>query len=499
MDTINNLILGFGVTFQPAVVMFCFFGVLMGMFIGVLPGIGPLAAISLLLPITYHIEPTAAIVMLAGVYYGAEYGGSTASILLNIPGTTANAVTCLDGYPMAMQGRAGIALFMTTVASLVGGIVGIASLILFAPTIVEIGLKFGAAEYCALMVFGMVAATSVSVGSPVKANAMVVFGVMLSTIGADLNSGVIRFDFGFIQMMDGVSLVVLAMGLFGLAEVIKNISSDRKSTLNEKVTFRSMMPTREDMKMSAKPIARGSAIGTLLGTLPGTGAAVAAFVSYAVEKKLARDPSRFGKGAIEGISAPEAANNAGAQSAFIPTLTLGIPGSATMAVMMGALIIHGIQPGPMMLTEQPELFWGLIASFFIGNIILVFLNIPLIQLWVSMLNIPAKFLYPSILVVILIGVYSVHNSTFDVFLVAIAGTLGYLMYILRFEGAPLLLGFVLGPMLEQNFRRAMLLSRGELDIFIERPISLGLISLTALILILSAVGSIVAARRRRRG
>uniref|UniRef100_UPI0040474CC4 tripartite tricarboxylate transporter permease n=1 Tax=Orrella sp. TaxID=1921583 RepID=UPI0040474CC4 len=489
METLDSLYIGLQAALQPNILLYCFIGVFLGTFIGVLPGIGPLAAISLLLPITYHIEPTAAIVMLAGVYYGAEYGGSTASILLNLPGTAANAVTCLDGHPMAKQGRAGVALFMTTIASLCGGMIGVFALILFSPSIVEIGLKFGPAEYFALMILGLISASTLASGSPAKGMAMVVFGLLLGTIGTDINSGVPRFDFGISEMMDGISLVGLAMGLFGISEIVNSITIKRDAKITEKITMRSMMPTKQDVKDSIKPMLRGSGIGGFFGALPGTGAAIASFISYAVEKKVAKDPSRFGKGAIEGITAPESANNAAAQTAFIPTLTLGIPGSATMAIMLGALIIHGIQPGPMLMAEQPTLFWGLIVSFFIGNIFLVILNIPLIGMWVSLLNIPYRILYPAILVFIMMGVYSVHNSTFDLYMVAIIGVIGYAMTLLRFEAAPLLLGFILGPLMEENLRRALLLSRGDMSTFIDRPISMWLLIISGLILAWSFYGS----------
>lgn len=489
METLDSLYIGLQAALQPNILLYCFIGVFLGTFIGVLPGIGPLAAISLLLPITYHIEPTASIVMLAGVYYGAEYGGSTASILLNLPGTAANAVTCLDGHPMAKQGRAGVALFMTTIASLVGGMLGVFALILFSPSIVEIGLKFGPAEYFALMVLGLIAASTLASGSPAKGMAMVVFGLLLGTIGTDINSGVPRFDFGIVELMDGISLVGLAMGLFGIAEIVNSITIKRDGKITENITMRTMLPTKKDFKDSYKPMLRGSGIGGFFGALPGTGPSIAAFISYAVEKRIAKDPSRFGKGAIEGISAPESANNAAAQTAFIPTLTLGIPGSATMALMLGALIIHGIQPGPMLMSEQPDLFWGLIVSFFIGNIFLVILNIPLIGIWVSLLNIPYRILYPAILVFIMMGVYSVNNSTFDLYVVAFIGIIGYAMMVLRFEAAPLLLGFILGPLMEENLRRALLLSRGDMATFVDRPISMWLLIISGLILSWSFYGA----------
>lgn len=497
MDIFSGLLLGLQSAMHPTVLLYCFFGVFLGTFVGVLPGIGPLAAISLLLPITYHIDPTSAIVMLAGVYYGAEYGGSTASILLNLPGTAANAVTCLDGHPMAAQGRAGVALFMTTIASLFGGIFGVAAMVMFSPAIVDLGLKFGPAEYFSLMVLGLIAASTLASGSPAKGMAMVVLGLLLGTVGTDINSGIPRFDFDIPEMQDGISLVALAMGLFGISEIVNSISIKRDQKITQKITMRSMMPTKKDVKDSSMPIVRGSVIGGFFGALPGTGAAIASFISYAVEKKTAKDPSRFGKGAIEGITAPEAANNAAAQCAFIPTMTLGIPGSATMAIMLGALIIHGIQPGPMLMAEQPALFWGLIVSFLIGNVLLLVLNIPLIGLWVSILNIPYRLLYPAILIFIMMGVYSVHNSVFDVYLVAIVGVIGYILSLLRFEAAPLLLGFVLGPLMEENLRRALLLSRGDMATFIDRPISMWLL-IVALAIIAWSVFNVFRAQLRRR-
>jgi TctA family transporter len=428
------------------------------------------------LPITYHIPPTAAIVMLAGVYYGAQYGGSTASILLNLPGTPSSAVACLDGYPMAKQGRAGVALFMTTIASFVGSMLGILALILFSPAIANIGLEFGAAEYFAMMLVGLIAASTLATGSPAKGLAMVVLGLLIGTIGTDINSGVSRFNFDIPSLMDGINLVALAMGVFGIAEVMSSINVSRENEVKEKITMRTMMPTRQDVRESILPMLRGTGIGSFFGALPGTGASIASFMAYAVEKKVATDPSRFGKGAIEGITAPEAANNAASQTAFVPTLSLGIPGDAVMALMLGALIIHGIQPGPLLMSQQPELFWGLIVSFGIGNIMLMVLNLPMIGLWVAILRIPYSVLYPAILVFISLGVYSVNNNTFDILIVAVIGVLGYAMAVLKFDAAPLLLGFVLGPLMEENLRRALLLSRGDLGTFLDRPISAGILA-----------------------
>jgi putative tricarboxylic transport membrane protein len=476
MDILNGLLLGLETALQPTTLLYCFIGVFLGTLIGVLPGIGALAAISLLLPITYHIPPTAAIVMLAGVYYGAQYGGSTASILLNLPGTPSSAVACLDGYPMAKQGRAGVALFMTTIASFVGSMLGILALILFSPSIAEIGLEFGAAEYFAMMLVGLIAASTLATGSPAKGLSMVVLGLLIGTIGTDINSGVSRFNFDIPSLMDGINLVALAMGVFGVSEVMSSINVSRENEVKEKITMRTMMPTRKDVRESIMPMLRGTGIGSFFGALPGTGASIAAFMAYAVEKKVATDPSRFGKGAIEGITAPEAANNAASQTAFVPTLSLGIPGDAVMALMLGALIIHGIQPGPLLMTQQPELFWGLIVSFGIGNIMLMVLNLPMIGLWVAILRIPYNLLYPAILVFISLGVYSVNNNTFDILIVAVIGVLGYAMALLKFDAAPLLLGFVLGPLMEENLRRALLLSRGDLGTFFDRPISAGILA-----------------------
>jgi putative tricarboxylic transport membrane protein len=497
MDIANGLMLGLQSALQPVTLLYCFIGVFLGTLIGVLPGIGALATISLLLPITYHIPPTAAIVMLAGVYYGAQYGGSTASILLNLPGTPSSAVACLDGYPMAKQGRAGVALFMTTIASFVGSMLGILMLVLFAPGIAELGLKFGPAEYFSMMLLGLIAASTLASGSPAKGLSMVVLGLLLGTVGTDVNSGVARFDFGIPELMDGINLVALAMGIFGIAEVISSINQAREGEVKEKISLRTMLPTKDDTRRSIMPMLRGTGIGSFFGALPGTGASIASFMSYAVEKKVAKDPSRFGNGAVEGITAPEAANNAAAQTAFVPTLSLGIPGDAVMALMLGALIIHGIQPGPLLMTQQPDLFWGLIVSFGIGNIMLMVLNLPLIGIWVAILRIPYNVLYPAILVFISLGVYSVNNNTFDVYVVAIIGLIGYAMAVLKFEAAPLLLGFVLGPLMEENLRRSLLLSRGDMMTFLERPISAGFLAVCAALLLWSIWGSLKAQMRER--
>lgn len=482
MELFDNLLMGLQVASDRTILWYCFFGVFLGTAVGVLPGIGALAAISLLLPMTYHMSPTAAIVMLAGVYYGAQYGGSTASILMNLPGGPASAVTCLDGYPMAKNGKAGIALFITTIASLFGAMFGLILLVLFSPAIAEVGLKFGPAELFSMMVMGLVAASSMGSGSPIKGLAMVVMGVLLGMVGTDVNSGAARYTMDIPELMDGINLVALAMGLFGVAEVVRGIHGQDGTQKVTKVTLRSMIPAKKEMNQSYPAMFRGSVLGSALGALPGVGPSIAAFMAYAVEKKVAKNPQDFGHGAVQGISAPESANNAAAQTAFVPSLSLGIPGDAVMAIMLGALIIHGIQPGPMLINEQPEMFWGLVVSFAIGNIMLVLLNIPTIGIWVSLLRIPFTWLYPAILVFVALGVYSVNNNNFDIYMVAILGVLGYMFMLLRFEAAPLLLGYILGPMVEENMRRSLLLSRGDPSIFFDRPISATLLAITAAML-----------------
>jgi len=490
MELLDYFIIGMESALSLSNLWYCFLGVLLGTLVGVLPGIGALATIALLLPVTFHLDPTNAIVMLAGVYYGSTYGGSTASILLNLPGTPSSAVACLDGYPMAQNGRAGVALFMTTIASFFGATVGIIILMLFSPVIAEVALKFGAPEYFSMMLLGLVAASTISSGAPIKGIAMVVLGVLIGVIGTDVNSGMARFSFGFPELTDGISLVAIAMGLFGIAEVIASVNRIRRGQVDRKsITFRSMIPTRDDWRRSWMPMTRGSAIGSFFGALPGTGGTIASFMSYAVEKRLAKDPSRFGKGAVEGITGPESSNNACDQTAFIPTLTLGIPGTVSMALMLGALMIHGITPGPQLMTEKPDLFWGLIMSFWIGNIMLLVLNIPLIGVWVRLLAVPYHMLYPAVMVLVCIGVFSINNSTFDVWVVAVFGAMGYAMRLLDFPPAPLLLGYVLGPLMEENVRRALLISRGEFMVFLERPISATFIGITVALLVWALVAS----------
>lgn len=483
MELFDNIILGLGTALAWNNLLWCIIGVVLGTLIGVIPGVGTLATMSLLFPITYVLEPTAALIMLAGIWYGSTYGGSTASILLNLPGTPANAVTCLDGFPMAKQGRAGVALLMTTVASFYGASIGILMMMLFSPLVAEVSFKFGPAEYFSMMVLGLVAASVVSSGSAIKGIAMVVAGVLLGLVGTDVNSGVARFDLGFPELQDGVQIVALAMGLFGVTEIIASINHVKAADRKIDVSMKAMLPTRDEVKRSWAPMARGSGLGSFFGILPGVGPTVAAFMAYAVEKRSSKTPERFGKGAIEGIMGPEASNSATDMASFIPTMTLGIPGSVTMALILGALIIHGIQPGPQMLTEQPAMFWGLVMSFWIGNIILVILNVPMIGLWVRVLTIPYHILYPAIVMFICIGTYAVNNNVFDVYAVLVFGIVGYVLRVLNFEAAPLLLGYVLGPMLEENFRRAMLLSRGNAATFFDRPISMWVLILTASLLV----------------
>lgn len=494
----TNLAIGATVAFTGQNLIYCFIGVSLGMFVGVMPGIGALAAISLLLPVTFGLDATTAIVMLAGVFYGSTYGGSVASILLNLPGTPSSAVACLDGYPMARQGRAGVALLMTTVASFVGASIGILMMMLFSPLIVDIAMRFWPTEYFSMMLFGLVAAASVATGSVLKGLAMVLLGIFLGTVGWDQETGVPRYTFGFLGLAEGISLVVIAMGLFGVSEVIasvRNMSGQR--TQNAAISLRALIPTRADWLASINPIFRGSVTGSALGALPAVGGAIAAFIAYAVEKRIARDPSRFGHGAIEGVTAPEAANNAADQTAFIPTLTLGVPGNVVMALMLGALMIHGVAPGPQLVAQNPQLFWGLVVSFWVGNLMLLILNIPLIGLWVRLLTVPYGVLYPAILTFVMLGVYSLRNSVFDVVLVMGFGVFGYGMRILGFHPAPLLLGFVLGPLIEQNLRRALILSRGEFGVFVERPISAAFLALSAVLIAVLALSALRQTLRRR--
>lgn len=485
---IDNLILGAATAFSLNNLFYAFVGVFFGNLIGVLPGIGALAAISMLLPITYGLDPTGALMMLAGLYYGTSFGGATTSILLNLPGTATHAVVCVDGHPMAKQGRAGSAIFMAMFASFIGVCVGILLMMFFSPMLTNVAFLFGPTEYFALMFMGLLAASTMSSGSPLKGIASVILGLIFGVVGTDVNSGVPRFDFGIIELQDGVSLVALAMGLFGIADVLANAGRLGEGTIlsKSKVKSKSIRPAKGEAKQSMPAIGRGSILGSFFGILPGTGGTIASFLSYALEKKISKTPERFGKGAIEGVAGPEAANSSAAITAFIPTLTLGIPGDAVMALMLGALMIHNITPGPQMMVEHPSLFWGLLVSFWVGNLLLLALNIPLIGMWVKLLSVPYRLIYPTVLFLICIGVYSGNNNLFDVAIVLVFGVFGYFASSLGFQSAPLLLGFVLGPMLEENFRRALLLSRGDMMVFMTRPISGVCMAITFLMLALIA-------------
>lgn len=489
---------GFATVLQPTNFLFCFLGVFAGTLIGVLPGIGALAAISILLPITFYMDPTPAIIMLAGIFYGAQYGGSTASILMNLPGTAANAVTCLDGYPLSKSGKAGVALFVTTITSFIGGSFAILVLMFLAPVLARFALSFGAAEYFAVMFFALVAGSTMASGSIYKGLAMVVLGVLLGTVGMDMQTAYPRFQFGLRELSDGINLVAVAMGLFGISEILVNLARTSGMPFTvQAVKLSSLFPSWAEIRAAMMPSLRGAGTGTACGILPGSGPTIASFIAYSLEKRVSKTPEKFGKGAIEGIAAPESANNASVQSAFIPMLSLGIPGDATTAILLGALMIHGIAPGPSLVTAQSELFWGLIASFWIGNILLLILNIPLIGVWVSILRIPYRILYPSMLFFICLGVFSIRNSVFDVYVAVGFGILGVVMFLLRFPAAPLLLGFILGPLVEENLRNALLISRGRPDILFGSWISIGFLAASAAIVLVSVLGPLVARRARR--
>lgn len=494
MDAFEHLILGFGVALTPLNLLYCFAGTFLGTLIGVLPGIGPLATIAMLLPITFNLEPTGALIMLAGIYYGAQYGGSTTAILVNLPGEAASVVTCLDGHQMARQGRAGAALGIAALGSFFAGCVGTLVIGLFAPALAEIALRFGPAEYFSLMVLGLVAAVVLAHGSPLQAVAMVVLGLLLGLVGTDVNTGAVRFTLGLPQLSDGIDFVVVAMGLFGFAEIVSNLG--KRASDRELVAARisNVLPSREDLQAAWRPILRGTALGSALGILPGGGALLSSFASYTLEKKIARDPSRFGNGAIEGVAGPESANNAGAQTSFIPMLTLGIPSNAVMALMIGALMIHGIAPGPQVMTSEPRLFWGLIASMWLGNLFLLVLNLPLIGIWIRLLSVPYRLLFPAILLFGCIGIFSVRSSMFDLLAAAVFGLFGFIFIKLRCEPTPLLLGFILGPLMEEYLRRAMLLSRGDPLIFLSRPLSLMMLMVAAALLLLTVAPNV---RRKR--
>jgi len=494
MELFHNLIFGFGVALSLQNVLYCFIGVMVGTLVGVLPGIGPMATVAMLLPLTYNIPPTGSMIMLAGIYYGAMYGGSTTSILVNLPGETASVITCIDGYQMARQGRAGVALAISAIGSFFAGTVCTLIVALFGPPLANMALKFGSPEYFSLMLMGLVTAAVLAQGDMLKSLAMVVLGLLLGIVGSDVDSGVKRFCFGYFELADGIGFVIIAVGIFAVGEIISNLSDPE-----ERVVFTSkvgsLYPTRHDMKQSVAPILRGTVLGAFLGVLPGTTPSIATFAAYMIEKKVAKDPSRFGHGAIEGVASPEAANNADAQCKFIPMLSLGIPASGTMALMLGALMIHGIAPGPGVMTQKPDLFWGLIASMWIGNLMLVIINLPLIGMWVSMLKVPYRLLFPAIMVFSSIGIYSTNNISFDVYLAALFGVLGIAWRMFGCSPVPMLLGFVLGPMVEENLRRSLQVSNGDPSVFVTRPISLAFIVVSVLILVIMMLPAV----KKRRG
>jgi putative tricarboxylic transport membrane protein len=490
MELLDHLAIGFGIALTPANLGFAFAGAMIGTLIGVLPGIGPIATIAMLLPLTFHLEPVSGLIMLAGIFYGAQYGGSTTAILVNLPGETSSVVTCIDGHQMARQGRAGSALAIAALGSFFAGTVATAIIATFAPPLAKVGQSFGAPEYFALMVLGLVAAVVLAHGSVIKAIAMIILGLLLGLVGTDGNTGADRFTLGLTVLADGIDFAVLAIGVFGVGEIISNLAAPEtsRSILMQKITR--LWPTAEDFRRAWPAALRGTALGSILGVLPGGGATLSAFAAYVLEKKIARDPSRFGHGAVEGVAGPESANNAGAQTSFIPMLTLGIPGNAVMALMIGAMTIHGIQPGPQVMTERPQLFWGMVASMWIGNLMLLVINLPLIGMWVQLLKVPYRFLYLSILLFCAIGVYTIANSPFAVLLAAVFGVLGYVFVRLDCEPAPMILGFVLGPLMEDNLRRAMRISSGDPMIFVNRPISLGLLIAAAILLVIVALPAI---------
>ncbi len=490
MDILGLLASGFAVALTPANLFYCFLGSLIGTAIGVLPGLGPPATIALLLPVTYGLSPTSAVILLAGIFYGAMYGGSTTSILLNIPGEAASVVTCIDGYQMARQGRAGTALAVSAIGSFVAGTVSIVGLMLLAPPLASFALRFGAPENAALLVLGLLMVGYLSGGSLTKGLMMAALGLLLGTVGLDPIMGTPRFTYGIFKLSEGFEFTLVAMGLFGIGEVLANYEQELRPEVL-RTTIAGLLGTREDWRAAAAPLARGSLLGFLIGVLPGGGATVSSFITYAVEKRLSRHPERFGRGAVEGVAAPEAANNAAATSSFVPLLTLGIPGNASIALIFAALLIQGIRPGPLLVREQPQVFWGLVASMYLGNIMLLVLNLPLIRLWVKLLQVPYRLLGPLILVVVLVGAYSVNNNAADVGITVIFGGLGYLMRRFDFEPAPLVLAMILGPQLEGSLRRALIYSRGDLLVFVERPIAAALLAAAALMVLAPLLRAVV--------
>lgn len=487
-DLFANLGLGMSVALSLQNIALCFVGCLVGTLVGILPGVGPIATISMLLPITFGLDPVGALIMLAGIYYGAQYGGSTTAILVNIPGEATAVVTTLDGHQMARRGRAGVALGIAAIGSFIAGTFATLLIAALGAPLTKLALVFGPAEYFSLMLMGLVFAVVLAHGSILKAIAMILVGTLLSTVGTDLGTGQERMTLGLEFLSDGIDFAVLAMGIFGIAEILRNLDAVENRDV-VRGTIGRLLPSRADMTHSAAPIARGTLIGSILGLLPGNGAVLGPFATYSLEKKLAKDPSRFGKGAIEGVAGPEAANNAGAQTSFIPLLTLGIPPNAVMALMVGAMTIHGIIPGPLVMTRSPDLFWGMIASMWIGNLLLLIINLPMIGLWVRLLKVPYPILFPAILMFCCIGIFSINAEPVQVLMIAVFGLIGYGLSKFGFEPAPLLLGFVLGDLMEENFRRALLMARGDLSTFIANPISAGLLLVAVALLILALVPS----------
>ena len=489
-DIFNNLATGFGAALSYKNLWFAFLGVMLGTLIGVLPGIGPIPTIAMLLPVTFGLDPLSSLIMLAGIYYGAQYGGSTTSILVNMPGEASSIVTTLDGHPMARQGRAGAALSVAALGSFFAGCVGTVFIAAFGPLLSKLAQEFNSPDYFSLMVLGLVMAVVLAHGSVVKAIGMVLIGLLLGLVGTDVNSGVTRYTFGISEIWDGIDFLPLVIGLFGIVEIIRNLEQQSLHRTPVSTRIRDLWLSKKDFQESYPAVLRGTVLGSVLGILPGGGAVLAAFASYTLEKKIAKDPSRFGKGAIEGVAGPESANNAAAQTSFIPLLTLGLPSNAVMAIMMGAMIIHGIQPGSAVMTKHPELFWGMVASMWIGNAMLLVINLPLVGIWVKLLSVPYRLLYPAILLFCLIGVYSTNNNTAQMVLTAVFTLLGYILLRFGCEPAPLVLGFVLGPVMEENLRRALVFSRGDPMIFIDRPISATLLAMSIVVIILVVVPQI---------
>ncbi|MBB4002897.1 tripartite tricarboxylate transporter permease [Aurantimonas endophytica] len=493
MDLLVNLALGFDTALTPVNIFYCFLGVLLGTLVGVLPGIGPTATIAMLLPITLSLSPVTSLIMLAGIYYGAQYGGSTTAILINLPGESSSAVTAIDGYQMARKGRAGPALATAALGSFFAGTVATLILAVAAPPLARIALQFGAPEYFSLIVLGLLASIALAHGSVVKALAMIVLGLLLGMVGQDIYTGQPRFTFGYFELFSGINFVSVAVGMFGIAEILRNLENEQTRSALKQAIGRLWL-TRDDFRRATGPVLRGTALGSILGVLPGGGHVLSSFASYSMEKRMSKTPEEFGQGAIEGVAGPESANNAAAQTSFIPLLTLGIPAHPVMALMIGAFIIQGITPGPNVINDEPALFWGIIASMWIGNLMLVLLNLPLIGLWVKLLSVPYNVLFPAIVAFAVFGTYTINLNVFDIYAIVFFGILGYLLIKLGCEPAPLLLGFVLGPLLEEHFRRAMIIARGDPMIFIERPISAGLLAVAVLAVVIALLPSI---RRKR--